>query len=114
MPLESDKIPVKTSERSGTVVARLEGLVAALSDEVENARSQLRSLEQAKHLVPLTELPARVREAREREGLSLSQLADLVGLSKTTLQQLEQGRANPRLDTLRRVTEALGLRLWVE
>lgn len=48
-----------------------------------------------------------------RLGLRLTQfeLADLAGVSRTALQQMEAGEASTRLETLERVAEALGCRV---
>ncbi|UCM88123.1 helix-turn-helix domain-containing protein [Streptomyces marincola] len=49
----------------------------------------------------------RLRELREEQGLSLSELARRAGLGKATLSELEGGRRNPTLDTLYALTTAL-------
>jgi DNA-binding XRE family transcriptional regulator len=97
-----------------SVVARLEALVASLSEAIVQGRVQLASLERASRLVSIGEVGLVVRRARETQGLTIAELAKLVGLSNTTVQQLEQGQGNPRLSTLVTVTAALGLKLWVE
>lgn len=57
-----------------------------------------------------TSLASRLRSERERAGLSLSRLAEETGMSKTYLLRLETDEdANPSLDVLRRVTEALDM-----
>lgn len=50
-----------------------------------------------------------VRKHRERAGLSLSELAAAAGVAKSTLSQLEAGRANPSIETLWAVAKALGV-----
>lgn len=45
-------------------------------------------------------LAANVRRLRESHGLSLQQLADRVGVAKTTLFKIESGRSNPTLETM--------------
>jgi transcriptional regulator with XRE-family HTH domain len=52
---------------------------------------------------------AAVREHRERAGLSLSELAVASGLAKSTVSQLEAGKANPSIETLWAVARALGV-----
>lgn len=52
-----------------------------------------------------------VREARLRARLTQDQLAEKSGLDQTTISDFETGRsANPRLDTVRRLAKALGIR----
>jgi len=54
---------------------------------------------------------ARLRELREHSGVSLGHLAAEAGIGKGSLSELETGRRNPTLDTLFRVTTALGVPL---
>lgn len=52
-----------------------------------------------------------VREARKRKRMTQDDLAKASGLDQTTISDLETGRnANPRLDTIQRLAEALGIR----
>jgi XRE family transcriptional regulator, regulator of sulfur utilization len=53
----------------------------------------------------------RVRELRERRGISLSELARRAAVGKATLSGLEAGTRNPTLDTLQAVAAALDLPL---
>src|SRR4051794_678857 len=53
----------------------------------------------------------RVREWRERRGMSLSELARRAVVGKATLSGLEAGTRNPTLDTLQAVAAALDLPL---
>ncbi|HEY0273933.1 MAG TPA: helix-turn-helix domain-containing protein [Chitinophaga sp.] len=52
-----------------------------------------------------------IRNRRELLGLSQVQLADLSGISVRTIQLVEQGKGNPSLETLTKLTDPLGLRL---
>lgn len=52
-----------------------------------------------------------IRERRELLGLLQPGLAALSGISARTIQLVEQGKGNPSLDTLIRLTEPLGLDL---
>jgi transcriptional regulator with XRE-family HTH domain len=54
-------------------------------------------------------LGARIKERRVELGLSLRDLASITSLSATFLSSLERGLANPTLDSLRRVSNALGI-----
>ncbi|MGW7454323.1 helix-turn-helix domain-containing protein [Streptomyces sp. NPDC054787] len=53
----------------------------------------------------------RVRELREVQGMSLSELARRSSIGKGTLSELESGRRNPTLETLYALTTALGVPL---
>ena len=54
---------------------------------------------------------ARIREAREGRGISLSALAREAGIGKATLSQLEAGERNPTIETLYAVCGPLGVPL---
>jgi ribosome-binding protein aMBF1 (putative translation factor) len=55
---------------------------------------------------------AELKAARERRGLSLTDLAERSGLERAMVSRLENGKIhNPTLDTLDRYARALGLRV---
>ncbi len=57
---------------------------------------------------------ATLRQERERQGLSLSDVAARSGIDRATLSKLENGRQpNPTLATLRRYAAAIGKRLEI-
>jgi transcriptional regulator with XRE-family HTH domain len=49
----------------------------------------------------------RIRQLRERKGMSLRELARLSKLGVATLSRIESGQANPRLNTLIQIAEVL-------
>jgi transcriptional regulator with XRE-family HTH domain len=51
----------------------------------------------------------RVREEREKAGLSLAQLADASGLTKAYLVRLENQGGNPSVEVIAQIAEALDL-----
>jgi transcriptional regulator with XRE-family HTH domain len=53
----------------------------------------------------------RVRERRERLGLSQEQLSERAGLHWTYISGVERGRRNPSLNTLARLAKALAVSL---
>ena len=53
------------------------------------------------------ELGEQVRKLREERGLSQQELARLVGTSQPAIARLEAGSVDPRLETLRRLSDAL-------
>jgi DNA-binding phage protein len=63
------------------------------------------------------ELTARLNqtllEARRAKNLTQAQLAELVGMNQAEISRLEGPNANPRLSTLLKVTQALGLEFKV-
>ncbi len=67
--------------------------------------------------IELRSLAVRLRELRERMGLSLTDLSERTGLTRAAISRLENGwNLNPTLETLYRYAEALGvgLRLVVD
>lgn len=51
----------------------------------------------------------RIREARERVGLSMEKAAELSGISRSTFAEVERGKRLPRLGTLCIISAALGM-----
>lgn len=54
---------------------------------------------------------ARVKQERQGRGWTLDQLAELAGVSRRMLVNVEQGAANPSVGTLLRISDALGVGL---
>ncbi len=50
-------------------------------------------------------------EARIKHNLTLEALAKATGISKTTLNDIENGKTIPRLDTLEQIAKALNMRI---
>ena len=55
----------------------------------------------------LTRLPARLKEARRAQGLSLEAVANLSGVSRSMVSQIERGESSPTIATLWNLTRAL-------
>jgi transcriptional regulator with XRE-family HTH domain len=55
----------------------------------------------------LTLLPARLKEARRTQGLSLDAVAKLSGVSRSMVSQIERGESSPTIATLWNLTRAL-------
>ena len=53
----------------------------------------------------------RLKQERERQGLSLQKLGTLSGVNRTMIGRIEQGERSPTLTICLRVADALGLRL---
>lgn len=52
-----------------------------------------------------------IKERRKYLQVDQSTLADLAGISINTLVALERGTGNPRLDTILKIADTLGLQL---
>jgi len=59
----------------------------------------------------MAEIGKIIRERRKRIPLSLSQLADMSGVSVTHLSRIERGQRSPSPRTLQRIAEPLGFDL---
>jgi transcriptional regulator with XRE-family HTH domain len=55
----------------------------------------------------LTQLPARLKEARLAQGLSLDAIAKLSGVSRSMVSQIERSESSPTIATLWNLTRAL-------
>ena len=55
----------------------------------------------------LSRLPARLKEARRAQGLSLDAVARLSGVSRSMVSQIERGESSPTISTLWNLTRAL-------
>jgi len=56
-----------------------------------------------------THLSARVKELRNKKGMSQENLAEESGLSLRTIQRIEKGETNPNGDSLKRLSSALNV-----
>lgn len=55
----------------------------------------------------LARLPTRLKEARRAQGLSLEAVANLSGVSRSMVSQIERGESSPTIATLWNLTRAL-------
>jgi len=62
----------------------------------------------------IEELGKLIKHRRMVLGLTIRDLADLAGMSKTTISQLESGARNPTFQVLQNIFEYLNLELKVE
>lgn len=51
-------------------------------------------------------------QKRMERNLTLVQLAELTGISKSELNAIENGKVSPRIDTLEQIADGLGLTLF--
>jgi len=62
----------------------------------------------------IEELGKTIKHRREILGLTIRDLADLAGISKTTISQIERGISNPTFEILQNIFEYLNLEIKVE
>ena len=60
------------------------------------------------------ELGKLIKHRRIVLGLTIRDLADLTGMSKTTISQIERGASNPTFQILQNIFEYLNLEIKVE
>ena len=51
----------------------------------------------------------KIQEARSKTGLTQQQLADAIGTTTQNISQYERGVRNPKIETLRKIADALGV-----
>jgi DNA-binding XRE family transcriptional regulator len=94
---------IELSTRDGGLFEIDSASVRALIDKAFAA--ELRRSEAEYHET----LGARLRRAREEAGLTQPALGERAGLDQAVISRLERGKVRPRIDTLRRIAEGLGL-----
>ncbi len=55
-----------------------------------------------------------LKERREALGVTQEMLADISGVSLRAIKQFESGKGNPTLDTLSKLSKALGLEVCLQ
>ena len=60
---------------------------------------------------PAARIAASLRALRQRQGLSVAQLAERSGIARATVTKLEAGQGNPTIDTLYALADTLGAAL---
>ncbi|MGL4970953.1 MAG: helix-turn-helix domain-containing protein, partial [Cetobacterium sp.] len=53
----------------------------------------------------------RIKKSRNEKGLSLRELATMVELSASFLSQIEQGKASPSIENLKKIANSLDVRV---
>lgn len=62
----------------------------------------------------IKELGIQIKNRRKVLGLTIRELANLTGISKTSISQLERGVSNPTFEMLQNIFEYLNLEIKVE
>ncbi|QGG47543.1 transcriptional regulator [Heliorestis convoluta] len=101
-------------------VAKISGIEAGLLQEIENGNIKpdietLKAIAEALHISTsqlfstVTMIATRLRTVREQSGLTQAELAEKAGVSPGLIGQLEQGKVQPSLRTIERISEVLGV-----
>jgi transcriptional regulator with XRE-family HTH domain len=108
----------RTAERTPEDKERLQALREQVQREQptpEELRTQGHAFVPMGEVMALRALLAGLREERQRQGLTLRDLAERTGIDEPALSRLETGKnLNPTWETLAKVAKALGLALGVE
>lgn len=59
------------------------------------------------------EIIATIRNHRKALGITLSELSERVDIRATTICDIKNGKRNPSLTTLLRITDALGMKIEI-
>lgn len=65
-------------------------------------------------IMEIEELGKLIKHRRKVLGLTIRDLADLTGISKNTISQIERGVSNPTFEVLQDIFEYLNLEIKVE
>jgi DNA-binding XRE family transcriptional regulator len=95
LPTQS-KMPARQRKTVGEYVAQRRARDAEFAEEFDKLQ-----------------LAGKMRELREKAGISQAQLAARVGTQAPGIARLESGRLAPRLDVLHRIAAALGKRVRI-
>ena len=96
-----------------TAPADIDALLEGVRARFIQAQKEVSLSRVSTNFSSIDEVGSRIREERKRQGLTLNDLCDLSGVAYVTLNKIEQGHPSVRLDSLKTVTDALGMTLWV-
>jgi len=109
-PKQKHDLARMTAEQRGAYELAVAGEMAAKSENIAAARGVAKRLKDERKVI--TELVSQLRKAREKAGVSLSELESLTGINKSSLSRLENSTApNPTLLTLHRYAAAIDVKL---
>ncbi len=54
---------------------------------------------------------SKIKEIRQQKGLTQKQLGDLCGMADSAIRRYENGKANPKIETLQKIADALDVPL---
>ena len=78
--------------------------------ELNEKVQQVEKLQDAREIDQVSEV---IKAERTKQGLSQHELAELAGVSYSTISRIEAGHPNARLENIVETARALGLSLWI-
>jgi DNA-binding XRE family transcriptional regulator len=91
----------------------IQDLVEQLKLEIEALQLQVQQSDKLRTLRPIVHVASLVRQERESQGLTRQELAEISGVSMSTLAKIEGGSTDVRLESLLMAVRALGMDLWI-
>jgi|GEM_PF-3188529 len=88
-------------------------LLNNIQAQLEKAQKAAALYSSDQNFVEVTEAGQRIRKARKSQKMSIEDLADLADVSQATLGKLERGLMQVQLETLIKISDTLGLKVWV-
>ena len=74
--------------------------------------------EDAEYKVPEYDIYAEIRKmlkkAREEKGITQKELSEKTGLTQSNISNIEKGVSKPTIDSLKKIADALGRRLYID
>lgn len=93
--------------------ADVETLLNEIRARVFKAQKEATLAGRAEVFSPIEEFGQRIRAERKKQHLTLNDLSELSGVAYATLSKIEQGHKGIRLDSISKVANALGMKLWI-
>lgn len=88
-------------------------LLQELANKFAEVQRAVSLSELTQELTEIEHSGEQIRRARKQQKMTLEELADLASISKATLGKLERGFMEIQLASLLKVSETLGLKVWV-
>ncbi|MBO3801501.1 MAG: multiprotein bridging factor aMBF1 [Thermoproteota archaeon] len=74
----------------------------------------LKQMESELKLKPIKDFAKTIKEAREKQGISILQLSMAVGLKESTLKKIEAGKLTPPIESIKKIEKVLKVVLLEE
>jgi DNA-binding XRE family transcriptional regulator len=113
---QSQKRKIQTAKSVGAKRVELK-LTASQRELDETFVADVQDLVRAEVIADLSpsSLACQLREAREKAGMSLADVAKVTGMTRQAILAIECGKnANPKIDTIQRIAKAFGLAVRLE
>jgi DNA-binding XRE family transcriptional regulator len=81
--------------------------------EIRREFEQLKSRQQSMEMTAFENLGEKIRLERKKQQLTVKELSDLSGVAYPSLVKLENGSSAVQLNSLLKVLNTLGIKLWL-